>query len=76
MIPLDRTPHPDPDLVEVAAAAVHEAYLATCIRLGWDVRAENQVPYSELSWESQELDRASVRAVLAVLEARCFKVKF
>lgn len=51
------------DLEEVAAL-VHQAYLDTCKKLGWNVKPENQVPYVELSEDSKELDRASVRAVL------------
>lgn len=50
---------------ETMAAAVHQAYLDTCERLGWPVKPENQVSYEALSEDSKELDRASVRAVLA-----------
>lgn len=62
--------------LETYAAIVHQAYLDTCARLGWPVKPSNQVPYEELSEESKELDRASVRAVLDALtadgwEARC-----
>ncbi len=56
--------------IETMAEAVHQAYLDTCARLGWPVKPSNQVPYSELSEDSKELDRASVRAVLACLEPR------
>jgi hypothetical protein len=56
-----------PDM-EVMAEAVHEAYLTTCKKLGWDVKPANRVPYSELTDDSKELDRASVRAVLAFTE--------
>ena len=55
--------------IEALAATVHQAYLDTCHRLGWPVKPENQVPYSELSEDSKELDRASVRAVLHALTA-------
>lgn len=50
--------------MEVMAASVHDAYLTTCDLLGWGVKPENRVPYSELTEDSKELDRASVRAVL------------
>jgi hypothetical protein len=55
--------------VEKLAGAVHQAYLDTCERLGWPVKPENQVSYAELSEDSKELDRASVRAVLSHPEA-------
>lgn len=55
--------------MERLAAAVHQAYLNTCARLGWPVKLENQVPYAELAEDSKELDRASVRAVLNALDA-------
>lgn len=58
-----------PDL-EALAEAVHEAYLTTCKRLGWPIKPSNAVPYAELSEDSKELDRASVRAVLACLEPK------
>lgn len=54
---------------ERLAEAVHEAYLATCARLGWSVKAENAVPYSQLPEDAKELDRATVRAVVAALRA-------
>jgi hypothetical protein len=57
----------DPPELERVAAAVHDAYLTTCARLGWPAMPANQVPYAELSEESKELDRASVRAVLAAV---------
>lgn len=55
----------DPADLESLAEAVHEAYLTTCARLGWEVKESNRVPYAALSEASKELDRASVRAVLA-----------
>lgn len=58
------TPPPNLDLLEALASQVHQAYLDTCARLGWPVKPANQVPYAELSEDSKELDRASVRAVL------------
>jgi len=51
--------------MEDIAEKVHQAYLDTCEKLGWEVKPSNQVPYSELSEDSKELDRASVRAVLS-----------
>ena len=53
--------------IEVMAEAVHNAYLDTCERLEWEVRPANLVPYADLSEDSKELDRASVRAVLSCL---------
>jgi len=53
--------------LEELAALVHQAYLDTCVRLGWSVKPENLVPYEQLSEDSKELDRASVRAVLNAL---------
>ena len=53
--------------MEMMAEAVHNAYLETCEKLGWDVKPDNQVPYSELSEDLKELDRAPVRAVLSNL---------
>jgi hypothetical protein len=58
----------DDAFVERAAAAVHQAYLDTCDRLGWGVKPENRVPYEELPEDAKELDRASVRAALTALE--------
>lgn len=55
--------------LEELAEAVHDAYLETCASLGWSVKPENQVPYSALTEDSKELDRASVRAVLAHLRS-------
>lgn len=55
---------PEPVDMETMAASVHNAYLTTCDALGWGVKPENRVPYSELTEDSKELDRASVRAVL------------
>ena len=57
--------------MEAMSASVHQAYLDTCKKLGWFVRPENQIPYAELSEDSKELDRASVRAVLAYLTGLC-----
>lgn len=58
-------------MIEQLAAAVHQAYLETCERLGWEVKPANRVPYEQLSEEAKELDRASVRAVLKAVESRC-----
>ena len=54
--------------IEKLAESVHNAYLVTCKKLGWDVKPENQIPYSELIEDSKELDRASVWAVLDGIE--------
>lgn len=57
------------ELLEQCAEAVHDAYLETCAKLGWSVKPENQVPYSDLIESSKDLDRASVRATLRVAAA-------
>ena len=59
--------------IEKLAESVHNAYLITCKKLGWDVKPENQIPYSELIEDSKELDRASVRAVLEGIDYENFK---
>jgi hypothetical protein len=59
----------DWEAMEKAAEAVHEAYLETCNKLGWSIKPENMVPYSQLSEDSKELDRASVRATMKSLQA-------
>lgn len=53
--------------IEVIAESVYKAYLYTCKKLDWEVKESNKIPYSELSDDSKELDRAAVRAVLARL---------
>ena len=58
--------------LEEAAARVHDAWLATKRASGFTSRLsesgeELMRPYSELSEEAKELDRVTVRAVLAVL---------
>ena len=50
--------------IERLAEKVHNAYLETCSRLGWKVSEANRAPYADLSEDSKELDRATVRAVL------------
>jgi hypothetical protein len=60
----------DPPDIEMLAAAVHQAYLDTCERLGWPVKPANQVSYNDLAEDSKELDRASVRAVLDLIQRR------
>lgn len=60
----------DPINMEQIAEAVHDAYLDTCKKLGWAVKPSNQVPYRDLTEESKELDRASVRAVLRFASPR------
>lgn len=71
MQPLYTTPpqrtEQEPVDLEIMASAVHDAYLNTCNALGWGVKLENRVPYSELTENSKELDRASVRAVLRLV---------
>ena len=54
---------------EAGADNIHIAYLATCRRLGWSVKDENKMPYSELSNDSKELDRASFEAAIQTLQA-------
>lgn len=53
--------------LEELARAVHQSYLDTCARLGWSVKPENAVPYSDLSDDAKELDRATTRAILEAL---------
>jgi len=53
--------------IEVLSEKVHNAYLETCKRLGWDIKPANNVPYVKLTEDSKELDRASVRAVAGAL---------
>lgn len=50
--------------IETVAAAVHQAYLDTCDRLGWPVKPENNVGYDDLSEESKDLDRATAQAAI------------
>ena len=56
-----------PQALEALASEVHQAYLDTCDRLGWEVKLENKVPYEQLEEKSKELDRATVRAVAGFL---------
>lgn len=51
--------------VERLAGRVHYAYLITAARLGWPVKPEMAIPYAELPEDAKELDRATVRTVLA-----------
>lgn len=62
--------HEPADLIELGAAKIHDAYLETCKKLGWEVKTQNLVPYSELSEQSKALDRASFRAAMLVIENR------
>jgi hypothetical protein len=58
------------DLIERVAADVHQAWIEAKIAQGITSRpsadgVEQMVPYDDLPYELQELDRATVRAVLA-----------
>ena len=71
-------PEREPDTVidlETLASAVHDAYIDTCDALGWSIKQENRANYSELTENSKELDRASVRAVLRLMGQSCREVK-
>lgn len=61
--------------IEALAEKVHQAYLTTCERLGWEVKESNKVPYADLTEDSKELDRASVRAVLTDTQSRIREIK-
>lgn len=62
--------------IEAVAAKVHEAWMKSkhdkgiTSRLS-EAREELMVPYAELSEESKELDRGSVKAVYAAIEDLC-----
>jgi len=60
--------------VELVAALVHEAWMQSKRRQGFVSRKseggeELMVPYDRLSEAAKELDRATVRAVYAAIEA-------
>jgi RyR domain len=61
--------------IEVVSARVHEAWMAEQRKLGRTSSLSRQtgeefmVPYDQLTESSKEFDRATVRAVLAALEA-------
>jgi RyR domain len=59
--------------IEVVSAKVHEAWMNSKKARGVESRKsekgeELMVPYEELSEESKELDRGTVRAVYAAIE--------
>lgn len=60
--------------IEIVSAAVHKAWMDTKKAKGVtsrlsETREELMVPYSELSEEAKELDRASVRAVYTAIKS-------
>lgn len=60
--------------IEVVAAAVHEAWMAAKRLQGISSRpaadgTEQMVPYASLPDELKELDRATVKAVYAAIQA-------
>ena len=60
--------------IEIVAAKVHEAWMETKRRHGVTTRKsekgeELMVPYEQLSEEAKELDRGTVRAVYAAIDA-------
>ena len=60
--------------IEVVAAKVHEAWMETKRATGVTTRKsesgeEMMVPYEQLSEDSKELDRSTVRAVYAAIRA-------
>lgn len=61
-----------PEELETASASVHESYIAQKHTQGITSRKnedgeELMVPYDQLSEKSKDLDRASVRGALAVI---------
>jgi hypothetical protein len=63
----------DASLIEEVSASVHEAWIETKRTQGVETRrSENgeelMVPYAELSEPAKDLDRGSVRSVLAALQ--------
>jgi hypothetical protein len=59
--------------IEVVSAKVHEAWMKTKKAQGIESRKselgeEMMVPYEELSEDSKDLDRGTVRAVYAAIE--------
>lgn len=60
--------------IELVSAKVHEAWMQSKLAKGVTSRQletgeELMVPYSDLSEEAKELDRGTVRAVYAAIEA-------
>jgi hypothetical protein len=60
--------------IEVVSAKVHEAWMDSKIKAGVTTRKletgeELMVPYDQLSDAAKELDRGTVRAVYAAIEA-------
>lgn len=63
----------DAKLIEEVSAAAHEAWMETKRAQGVETRKaedgeELMVPYDQLSDKAKDLDRGSVRAVLAALD--------
>lgn len=60
--------------IETVSAKVHEAWIASKLKAGVTTRKletgeELMVPYDQLSDDAKELDRGTVRAVYAAIEA-------
>jgi hypothetical protein len=60
--------------IEVVSAKVHEAWIESKLKAGVTTRKletgeELMVPYGDLSEAAKELDRGTVRAVYAAIEA-------
>lgn len=60
--------------IEVVSAKVHEAWMQSKLKAGVTTRKletgeELMVPYDQLSDAAKELDRGTVRAVYAAIEA-------
>jgi hypothetical protein len=60
--------------IEIVSAKVHEAWMESKLRAGVTTRKletgeELMVPYDQLSDAAKELDRGTVRAVYAAIEA-------
>lgn len=69
----------DTELVETVSAAVHEQWMRSKKAQGIDSRRsetgeELMVPYGDLSEPAKDLDRGSVKATLAAIEAAGYQV--
>lgn len=68
------------DIIEVVSEAVHQKWIDTKHQQGVETRLaedgeELMVPYKKLSEKAKDLDRGSVRAVLAALKSTGHKIE-
>lgn len=66
-------------IIEAVSAKVHEAWMATKQAQGVTTRKsesgeELMVPYEQLSEPAKDLDRGSVKATIAAIEAAGFRI--